>query len=49
MTIRFGSESMVKQIYGKKPEFTNTYLVIQAFYPLSHTLKNTISCTSAFC
>lgn len=49
MTIRFGPESMVKQIYGKKPEFTNTYLVIQAFYPLYLTLQNAVSCTSAFC
>lgn len=39
---------MVTQIYEKEYAFTNTYLIIQAFYPPYYTLQNTISRTSAF-
>lgn len=39
---------MVTQIYEKGSAFTNTYLIIQAFYPPYYILQNTISRTSAF-
>lgn len=39
---------MVTQIYEKEYAFTNTYLIIQAFYPPYYILQNTISRTSAF-